>query len=298
MENIIGGSGNDTLAGDNAANVIDGRDGDDTMDGRGGNDTLNGGAGNDTLTGGDGDDTVNAGDGNDIINGGAGSDWLHGGAGDDLFFVLDAIGRDHVFGDEGFDTVVAYDENFNMHWWYDIEKFILIYTEWEVSRRDIPVLLVKSGQVIDLYNYLYGVILRLPNGDQVYFPPEIGKSASLTSLLQVDLPAPLPSGLNMKSAMRIKVWIGSQLLLHTSAMMKVSFVIPAQLEDLEFIILFWDDTTNSWVEVVSFRRQDSDGTARQEAWVNRTGIYILAMRGSSANKQLTKKHKLYCAVCR
>ncbi|WP_312562522.1 calcium-binding protein [Anaerospora sp.] len=60
IENLTGGSGNDTLVGDSQANVLIGG---------AGNDTLNGGAGNDTLTGGTGKDKyiIQAGSGHDII---------------------------------------------------------------------------------------------------------------------------------------------------------------------------------------------------------------------------------------
>jgi hypothetical protein len=56
IENAVGGSGNDTITGNDAANL------------------LSGGAGNDTLTGGAGDDTLNGGTGDDILNGGTGND--------------------------------------------------------------------------------------------------------------------------------------------------------------------------------------------------------------------------------
>ena len=59
VENIKGGSGNDTITGNALNNVIDGGDG---------NDILNGGAGDDTFLQGA------AADGNDTINGGAGVD--------------------------------------------------------------------------------------------------------------------------------------------------------------------------------------------------------------------------------
>lgn len=49
VENVTGGSGNDTISGNSAANVLLGG---------AGNDTLKGAAGNDTLTGGDGTDTA------------------------------------------------------------------------------------------------------------------------------------------------------------------------------------------------------------------------------------------------
>jgi len=73
IENLIGGSGNDTFIGDAMANNFSGGDGDDTLQGGSGNDTfdqlpplpglyqadtLQGGAGNDTLNGGFDDDTV------------------------------------------------------------------------------------------------------------------------------------------------------------------------------------------------------------------------------------------------
>lgn len=56
IENVYGGSGNDTLIG-NALNNM--------LSGNGGNDTLSGGDGNDTLTGEDGSDTMTGGTGND-----------------------------------------------------------------------------------------------------------------------------------------------------------------------------------------------------------------------------------------
>ncbi|MCW1382529.1 choice-of-anchor L domain-containing protein [Novosphingobium sp. KCTC 2891] len=67
IENLIGGSGNDVLTGNTAANRIDGGAGADSIDGGSGNDALLGGAGADTLVG------------------GAGADSLTGGAGADLF---------------------------------------------------------------------------------------------------------------------------------------------------------------------------------------------------------------------
>ncbi|WP_146038759.1 calcium-binding protein, partial [Paracoccus sp. SY] len=67
IENIIGGTGNDTFFGSNAVNRLSGGDGSDTISGNGGNDFLFGGAGNDVLIG------------------GLGVDQLTGDAGDDIF---------------------------------------------------------------------------------------------------------------------------------------------------------------------------------------------------------------------
>ena len=74
IENITGSAGNDTLFGNNSANVLEGASGTDNLNGFDGADTLTGGPGNDTLTAGPGDDTLNGGVGNDSLSGGAGND--------------------------------------------------------------------------------------------------------------------------------------------------------------------------------------------------------------------------------
>jgi len=84
FENVIGGSGNDTITGNVANNQILGGEGNDTLNGGDGNDYLDGGAGNDLISGGNQNDVVIGGTGNDILRGNAGSDILRGGEGDDL----------------------------------------------------------------------------------------------------------------------------------------------------------------------------------------------------------------------
>lgn len=76
VENVVVGSGNDTVTGDAAANLLDGAGGDDLLDGSDGFDTLYGRAGNDTLTGGLDGDTIAGGTGDDTIDGGGGYDTL------------------------------------------------------------------------------------------------------------------------------------------------------------------------------------------------------------------------------
>src|SRR5262249_48879904 len=76
IENVTGGSGNDSITGSAAANI------------------LNGGAGNDAISGGGGDDIIIGGSGDDIMDGGAGNDR----------FVFDVnFGHDTItaFGDAG-----------------------------------------------------------------------------------------------------------------------------------------------------------------------------------------------------
>ncbi len=58
IENATGGSGNDTLVGNDVDNVLDGGAGLDSLSGGAGNDTLTGGLGNDILDGGTGTDTA------------------------------------------------------------------------------------------------------------------------------------------------------------------------------------------------------------------------------------------------
>lgn len=90
---IIGGAGDDALAGNHLNNKLVGNDGSDALLGGGGNDRLLGGAGHDFLLGGGGKDRLVGGDGgdglqghngNDRLFGGAGLDALEGGGGNDL----------------------------------------------------------------------------------------------------------------------------------------------------------------------------------------------------------------------
>ena len=78
IENATGGSGNDTITGNDLANILIGNGGNDTITGGLGNDTLIGGAGADKLQGGDGNDIIyyDATDGMANVNGGSGLDSL------------------------------------------------------------------------------------------------------------------------------------------------------------------------------------------------------------------------------
>jgi serralysin len=67
IENAVGGSGNDTITGNDLANRLYGGVGNDRLIGGNGNDTLDGGANNDTLIGGAGRDTLFGSGGNDVF---------------------------------------------------------------------------------------------------------------------------------------------------------------------------------------------------------------------------------------
>ena len=83
IENAVGGSGADAIAGNLVANVLRGGAGNDVLTGLAGDDRLFGDAGNDTLDGGDGGDVLSGGLGIDTLFGGAGTDLLYGEAGND-----------------------------------------------------------------------------------------------------------------------------------------------------------------------------------------------------------------------
>jgi Ca2+-binding RTX toxin-like protein len=90
IESAVGGAGNDTIYGNDAANSLAGGNGADGIVGRGGNDYLAGHEGNDFLEGGPGTNYVAAGADNDTLVGVGGSDILEGASGRDLVTYLGA----------------------------------------------------------------------------------------------------------------------------------------------------------------------------------------------------------------
>ncbi|MDW3223373.1 MAG: calcium-binding protein [Paracoccaceae bacterium] len=106
FENIVLGSGNDTVTGTAGANVIETGNGADTINAGNGNDTILAGAGNDIINAGGGNDTIEAGAGNDVITSTnfSGADQIFAGSGNDT---ITSSGEDTVFGEAGNDTIFA-----------------------------------------------------------------------------------------------------------------------------------------------------------------------------------------------
>lgn len=98
VEQLLGGPGDDILAGSGAANG---------MRGGGGADALLGGGGDDVLLGEAGNDFINGGVGNDLIDGSDGVDQLHGSEGDDTVAARDGAQDTTVDGGPGTDTCIV-----------------------------------------------------------------------------------------------------------------------------------------------------------------------------------------------
>lgn len=109
IENAVGGTGNDSIIGNSANNVLSGGSGNDYLFGDSGDDTLNGGAGDDIIDGSYGVDTIYGGSGNDTIYGSWTTDTVYGEAGNDTFVIRqNSIGTeygDNTDGGTGTDTL-------------------------------------------------------------------------------------------------------------------------------------------------------------------------------------------------
>ncbi|MCI4660960.1 MAG: hypothetical protein MRY63_03945 [Neomegalonema sp.] len=103
IEDAKGGTGNDTLIGNEGANLLLGGGGADQIFGLAGDDAINGHLGDDRLLGHDGADLIIGGNGDDQIDGGTGDDRLAGRADHDQLFGED--GDDLLIGQRGEDLL-------------------------------------------------------------------------------------------------------------------------------------------------------------------------------------------------
>ena len=118
VENIIGGSGGDTIRGDDNVNSLSGGDGDDLLDGGAGADVLLGGAGNDSVVFDAQDDLA-------ALDGGSGIDTLivNGGSIPALDLAARNFeGADHVLVDSGLEDWQERTDSYSQDWILSSQK--------------------------------------------------------------------------------------------------------------------------------------------------------------------------------
>ena len=127
IENVIGGSGDDSIWGTGGSNRLEGglgidhlygSAGADFLFGDGQNDFVYGGTGSDELHGGSGYDLLNGQDGDDTIYGDGGNDTIYGQLGDDIIdggansdTITGGDGADTINGGSGYDTISGQNGN-------------------------------------------------------------------------------------------------------------------------------------------------------------------------------------------
>lgn len=109
--NILGTSGNDSLTGSSAADLINGYDGNDSIDGGAGADTINGGIGNDTMIGGLGSDFFEVNTAGDVVVELSGTDSGNDTVRASIDFTLPANVENLVLAGTGPSQVVGNDSN-------------------------------------------------------------------------------------------------------------------------------------------------------------------------------------------
>ena len=253
MENVFGGYGDDTLIGNDERNKLDGDGGDDILYGLGGNDILISGSGINYLYGGDGDDIFHTGK---YIN------YIYGGDGRDTAYVWRSAYYHFPLGDV--EIIIFYPEPSDLYYY-----------------RVIDVISAQQEELLGDGNpRCIGVILRLPNGDQVVFGLGYGYIASLHVLAESELPGALPQGMQFLNAIRLDLLYGDKLLKTSWLIHKLSFVVPEGYEPGDMAVLFWDEGLAEWVPQQAMLKPDEwvESGMRIETATQRTGVYVLVIR--------------------
>jgi len=152
----------------------------------------------------------------------------------------------------------------------------------ELAVTILPVRLIRvvSGEITNISCMgCAAVILRLPEGHQVNFGCGNGDQASLTAMLWKNLPGKLAVGDSLIAGMKVQVFVNGLPIDRTATSMIVSFLIPRWLRGNDFLILYWNENSNSgqggWVAVPTMLTEDG----RAIAYVKATGDYALVVRG-------------------
>lgn len=248
---IAGGRANDLLIGNDLPNIIDGGPGNDTIYGVGGNDIL--------ITG----------TGNNIVYGGFGNDYIFSGTGLNI-----------LYGEEGFDTA---DIEWTGQYWIplaDIELIILHNPEETLKQWNIKVIDVVNGQHAGVTDVEYdGFLVRLPSLDQVMVFRDTAEQVILSD--EDDAGAALPVNMASVKVMLVRMLRKGIEIKGGTSMFLISFVLPADGDPSQYAILFWDENSKTWIEIPSAFVIDSanGGVGRLQAWVSRTGKYVLVKKG-------------------
>jgi acrosin len=242
FENVTGGRSNDVLTGNDEDNVLIGGDGDDELYGMGGNDNLYSGSGKNVLSGGDGDD----------------------------FIWSEANSNNTLYGGDGYDTAYIASGSVYSVPLNDIENLTtppnpnptpIIVTgngTTQAARENGHVLVVnvvsKETKLLTAEGYL-AMILRLPEGNQVYFGFLNGETASLAYFDSFTLTDKLPDDTALVFGINVNLESNGLTDEQSKDGMVISFMVPAELDPKDLGIVFWNEKTNNWEEITSWYQQ-------------------------------------------
>ena len=254
VQRITGGKSNDTLIGNDLPNVIDGGPGDDLIRGLGGNDFLITRGGNNIVYGDDGNDFISAGTGFNILYGGNGYDIAD----------IDWPGGFHIpLGD--IELVITHKPG----------------SDGAIKPPRILVIDIISLQVADISSDEYDAFLvRLASLDQVLIYRGTAQKIILDT--EEDSGGNLPERTTVVKAMTVKLLRNGIQIKVGSSLFLLSFVLPLDANPDLYAIFFWDEDLKVWIEIPAAYVIDSSngGIGRLEAWVRRTGKYVLILRGN------------------
>ena len=265
IENVLGGSGNDTLIGDDRQNMLDGGPGIDNLDGR------------------DGDDTFYSGNGFDTIQGGSGYDTLYvTPEGTYIAFSIENIVilwppepepvpepvpvpvpapviLPDVIEEEQIGLVLAIGIPVTG---YLVPRIVPVLSEEKVALIEYtPTILVLlepeqyENSFFELKLMSVSPYYEANLGDQVFFPVGSGDAASLKRESVETLPDRISEIDEFVSAMTVSIYADELLvgIVPNQQLITLSFIIPEELIGREFIILYWDQTLDNglggWVEI-------------------------------------------------
>ncbi|HRY21848.1 MAG TPA: calcium-binding protein, partial [Flexilinea sp.] len=254
VQRITGGKSDDTLIGNDLPNVIDGGPGDDLIRGLGGNDFLITSGGNNIVYGDDGNDFISAGTGFNILYGGNGYDIAD----------IDWPGGFYIpLGD--IELVITHKPG----------------SDGAIKLPRILVIDVISLQVADISSDEYDAFLvRLASLDQVLIYRGTAQRIILDT--EEDLGGNLPERTTVVKAMTVQLLRNGIQIKVGSSLFLLSFVLPLGANPDLYAIFFWDEDLKVWIEIPAAYVIDSvnGGIGRLEAWVRRTGKYVLILRGN------------------